>query len=196
MRREALNEDYVGVMPGELEPRPVRGSAIVFADGIRGRGGGRVAAELAVPGFAEAWLVGAGDVQLNPPRDGTLTRTGRDDSVPVMVGAYVGQAVGLPEALVTNVERVVVRRDAPEAGAVTAVRAACRLGLAFLVARIIGRFIAQRALEDRLLERGQLLVGGRPVQRPGHQLLDQRRGKVHPLARFHRHFFLAFAWRG
>ncbi|WP_315968102.1 2OG-Fe(II) oxygenase, partial [Burkholderia multivorans] len=34
----------------------------------------------------------------------------------------------------------------------------------------------------------------RPIQRPGHQLLDEFRVQVQSLARFNRHFFLAFAW--
>ncbi|KVM57616.1 hypothetical protein WJ58_00790 [Burkholderia ubonensis] len=93
-----------------------------------------------------------------------------------------------------DVEQVVVGRNAFAARAVAMVRAASRFGLALLVAQVVGQLAAPCALEDRLLERGQLLVDRWPVQRPGHQLFDQLRVKVQALARFYRHFFLAFAW--
>ncbi|AOJ44615.1 hypothetical protein WJ27_05510 [Burkholderia thailandensis] len=50
-----------------------------------------------------------------------------------------------------DVEQVVVGRDALAAGAVAVVRAACRLGIALLVAEVVGQFAAQRAFEDCFL---------------------------------------------
>ncbi|WP_258179214.1 integrase core domain-containing protein, partial [Burkholderia multivorans] len=46
----------------------------------------------------------------------------------------------------------------------------------------------------RLLQGRELLVDRSPIQRSGHQLLDKFRVQVQSLARFYRHFFLAFAW--
>lgn len=53
--RLPANEDYVGIMLGEVEQRSTRGSAIVLADGMSGGKGGRVAAELAVRSFIDAY---------------------------------------------------------------------------------------------------------------------------------------------
>ncbi|KGS59416.1 hypothetical protein X949_6240 [Burkholderia pseudomallei MSHR5609] len=93
-----------------------------------------------------------------------------------------------------DVEQVVVSRHALAARAVAVIRAASRLGFALLVAQVVSQLTARCALENCLLECGQLLVDRRPLRRPGHQLLDQFRVQVQALARFNRHFFLAFAW--
>jgi serine/threonine protein kinase len=53
--RGPTNEDYVGVMLSELGQRPTRGSVVVLADGMSGGKGGRVAAELAVRSFIDAY---------------------------------------------------------------------------------------------------------------------------------------------
>jgi hypothetical protein len=49
-------------------------------------------------------------------------------------------------------------------------------------------FATQRALPDRFLERGKLLLDRRPVQRAGRQLSDPLRVQVQSLARFYRYF--------
>jgi serine/threonine protein phosphatase PrpC len=51
----AVNEDYVGVRLGDVAQRASKGTAIVLADGMSGGSGGRVAAELAVRSFVEAY---------------------------------------------------------------------------------------------------------------------------------------------
>jgi serine/threonine protein kinase len=53
--RQPANEDYVGVMLGEVGQRSTRGSVIVLADGMSGGRGGRVAAELAVRSFIDGY---------------------------------------------------------------------------------------------------------------------------------------------
>lgn len=50
-----INEDYVGVMLGDLAARVARGSVIALADGVSGSKGGRVAAELSVRTFIDAY---------------------------------------------------------------------------------------------------------------------------------------------
>ena len=50
-----VNEDYVGVVAGDVAQRPTKGSAVVIADGMSGGNGGRIAAELAVRGFLEGY---------------------------------------------------------------------------------------------------------------------------------------------
>ncbi|MEW6345989.1 MAG: bifunctional protein-serine/threonine kinase/phosphatase [Pseudomonadota bacterium] len=49
------NEDYVGVMLGELMQRTSRGSVVALADGMSGGRGGRVAAELTVRSFIDGY---------------------------------------------------------------------------------------------------------------------------------------------
>ena len=49
------NEDYVAAALGTVSERAVRGSVIAIADGMSGSTGGRVAAELAVRGFLDAY---------------------------------------------------------------------------------------------------------------------------------------------
>ncbi|MBB5398069.1 bifunctional protein-serine/threonine kinase/phosphatase [Paraburkholderia youngii] len=49
------NEDYVGVMLGDLMQRSARGSVVALADGMSGGRGGRVAAELAVRSFIDGY---------------------------------------------------------------------------------------------------------------------------------------------
>lgn len=49
------NEDYVGFVAGTPEDRVAKGSVLAMADGMGGAAGGRVAAELAVRGFLEAY---------------------------------------------------------------------------------------------------------------------------------------------
>lgn len=53
--RGHVNEDYVGVMLGDLAERAAHGSVIALADGMSGGKGGRVAAELAVRTFIDAY---------------------------------------------------------------------------------------------------------------------------------------------
>lgn len=50
-----VNEDYVGVMLGDLAARAARGSVIALADGVSSGKGGRVAAELSVRSFIDAY---------------------------------------------------------------------------------------------------------------------------------------------
>lgn len=50
-----VNEDYVGCVFGELAQQPTRGNVVALADGMSGAKGGRVAAELAVRGFLDAY---------------------------------------------------------------------------------------------------------------------------------------------
>ncbi|CAN0625978.1 PPM family protein phosphatase [Burkholderia multivorans] len=49
------NEDYVGVMAGDLSERVARGVVVALADGMSGGKGGRVAAELSVRTFIDAY---------------------------------------------------------------------------------------------------------------------------------------------
>ena len=49
------NEDYVGFVAGTPEDRIAKGSVLAMADGMSGAAGGRVAAELTVRGFLEAY---------------------------------------------------------------------------------------------------------------------------------------------
>jgi len=51
-----INEDYVGVMLGDLAERIAHGSVIALADGMSGSQGGRVAAELSVRTFIDAYF--------------------------------------------------------------------------------------------------------------------------------------------
>ena len=53
--QDHINEDYVGVMLGDLAARAARGSVIALADGVSGSKGGRVAAELSVRTFIDAY---------------------------------------------------------------------------------------------------------------------------------------------
>ena len=53
--QDQINEDYVGVMLGDLAARAARGSVIALADGVSGSRGGRVAAELSVRNFIDAY---------------------------------------------------------------------------------------------------------------------------------------------
>ncbi|MGF6240630.1 serine/threonine protein phosphatase PrpC [Paraburkholderia sp. GAS38] len=53
--QDHINEDYVGVMLGDLAARVARGSVIALADGVSGSKGGRVAAELSVRTFIDAY---------------------------------------------------------------------------------------------------------------------------------------------
>ena len=53
--QDHINEDYVGVMLGDLAERAARGSVIALADGVSGSKGGRVAAELSVRTFIDAY---------------------------------------------------------------------------------------------------------------------------------------------
>ncbi|MFM0183211.1 bifunctional protein-serine/threonine kinase/phosphatase [Paraburkholderia aspalathi] len=53
--QDHINEDYVGVMLGDLAERAARGSVIALADGVSGSRGGRVAAELSVRTFIDAY---------------------------------------------------------------------------------------------------------------------------------------------
>ncbi|MEX3959037.1 protein kinase [Trinickia sp. EG282A] len=53
--RGARNEDYVGVMLGDVTQRTTRGSVVALADGMSGGRGGRVAAELAVRSFIDGY---------------------------------------------------------------------------------------------------------------------------------------------
>ncbi|EEA00930.1 protein serine/threonine phosphatase [Burkholderia sp. H160] len=53
--RSGRNEDYVGVMLGDLMQRSARGSVVALADGMSGGRGGRVAAELAVRSFIDGY---------------------------------------------------------------------------------------------------------------------------------------------
>ncbi len=53
--RDRTNEDYVGVMLGDVGQRSVRGSVVAIADGMSGGKGGRVAAELSVRSFIDAY---------------------------------------------------------------------------------------------------------------------------------------------
>ncbi|MGV2293419.1 bifunctional protein-serine/threonine kinase/phosphatase [Trinickia sp. YCB016] len=53
--RSGRNEDYVGVMLGDLMQRSTRGSVVALADGMSGGRGGRVAAELAVRSFIDGY---------------------------------------------------------------------------------------------------------------------------------------------
>lgn len=53
--RDRINEDYIGVMPGDVAARAARGSVIALADGVSGSRGGRVAAELSVRTFIDAY---------------------------------------------------------------------------------------------------------------------------------------------
>jgi len=53
--RRERNEDCVGVAPGDAQQRATRGSVLVLADGMSGARGARVAAELSVRGFLEAY---------------------------------------------------------------------------------------------------------------------------------------------
>ncbi|WP_168991537.1 bifunctional protein-serine/threonine kinase/phosphatase [Paraburkholderia sp. UYCP14C] len=53
--QDYINEDYVGVMLGDLAERAARGSVIALADGVSGSKGGRVAAELSVRAFIDAY---------------------------------------------------------------------------------------------------------------------------------------------
>ncbi|TKC79255.1 bifunctional protein-serine/threonine kinase/phosphatase [Trinickia terrae] len=53
--RGGRNEDYVGVMLGDLMQRSARGSVVALADGMSGGRGGRVAAELAVRSFIDGY---------------------------------------------------------------------------------------------------------------------------------------------
>lgn len=52
---DRVNEDYVGVMSGDLAARASRGITIALADGVSGSKGGRVASELAVRMFIDAY---------------------------------------------------------------------------------------------------------------------------------------------
>ncbi|TDN57782.1 bifunctional protein-serine/threonine kinase/phosphatase [Paraburkholderia sp. BL10I2N1] len=53
--RDSTNEDYVGVMLGDFGQRSIRGSVVAIADGMSGGKGGRVAAELSVRSFIDAY---------------------------------------------------------------------------------------------------------------------------------------------
>jgi serine/threonine protein phosphatase PrpC len=53
--QDHVNEDYFGVVPGDLAARAARGSVIALADGVSGSKGGRVAAELSVRTFVDAY---------------------------------------------------------------------------------------------------------------------------------------------
>ena len=53
--QDHINEDYVGVMLGDLAARVARGSVIALAVGVSGSTGGRVAAELSVRTFIDAY---------------------------------------------------------------------------------------------------------------------------------------------
>ena len=53
--RRERNEDYVGIAPGDAQQHVTRGSVIALADGMSGGRGARVAAELSVRGFLEAY---------------------------------------------------------------------------------------------------------------------------------------------
>jgi len=53
--QDHINEDFVGVMLGDLAARVARGSVIALADGVSGSKGGRVAAELSVRTFIDAY---------------------------------------------------------------------------------------------------------------------------------------------
>ncbi|RKE26089.1 serine/threonine protein kinase [Paraburkholderia sp. BL23I1N1] len=53
--QDHINEDYVGVMLGDLAARAARGSVIALADGVSGSKAGRVAAELSVRTFIDAY---------------------------------------------------------------------------------------------------------------------------------------------
>jgi len=53
--RDKANEDYVGVMLGDVAQRSIRGSVVALADGMSGGKGGRVAAELSVRSFIDAY---------------------------------------------------------------------------------------------------------------------------------------------
>jgi serine/threonine protein phosphatase PrpC len=53
--RRERNEDYIGVAPGDAQQRITRGSVVALADGISGGAGARVAAEISVRGFLEAY---------------------------------------------------------------------------------------------------------------------------------------------
>lgn len=53
--RRERNEDYIGVAPGDAQQRVTRGSVVALADGMSGGCGARVAAELSVRGFLEAY---------------------------------------------------------------------------------------------------------------------------------------------
>ncbi len=53
--RGGPNEDYVGVMLGDVVQRTTRGSVVALADGMSGGRGGRVAAELAVRSFIDGY---------------------------------------------------------------------------------------------------------------------------------------------
>src|SRR5471032_449945 len=53
--QDHINEDYVCVMLGDLAARAARGSVIALADGVSGSKGGRVAAELSVRTFIDAY---------------------------------------------------------------------------------------------------------------------------------------------
>jgi len=53
--RDKTNEDYVGVMLGDVGQRSIRGSVVAIADGMSGGKGGRVAAELSVRSFIDAY---------------------------------------------------------------------------------------------------------------------------------------------
>ncbi|MEM5299157.1 protein kinase [Burkholderia sp. JPY481] len=53
--RSGRNEDYVGIMLGDLMQRSARGSVVALADGMSGGRGGRVAAELAVRSFIDGY---------------------------------------------------------------------------------------------------------------------------------------------
>jgi serine/threonine protein phosphatase PrpC/tRNA A-37 threonylcarbamoyl transferase component Bud32 len=53
--RGGRNEDYVGVMLGDVTQRTTRGSVVALADGMSGGRGGRVAAELAVRSFIDGY---------------------------------------------------------------------------------------------------------------------------------------------
>ncbi|AME26932.1 bifunctional protein-serine/threonine kinase/phosphatase [Burkholderia sp. PAMC 26561] len=54
-KADHINADYVGVMSGDLAARAARGITIALADGISGSKGGRVASELAVRTFIDAY---------------------------------------------------------------------------------------------------------------------------------------------
>lgn len=53
--RRERNEDYIGIARGDAQQRATRGSVLALADGMSGARGARVAAELSVRGFLEAY---------------------------------------------------------------------------------------------------------------------------------------------
>nr|WP_064049819.1 hypothetical protein [Ralstonia pseudosolanacearum] len=65
--------------------------------------------------------------------------------------------------------------------------------MAAFIAQAAAQLATQRSLEDRLLERRQLLVDRGLVQRSMHQLLDQFWGQIQAQPRLYLHFFLMSA---